>query len=274
MRHAGLGIIIFFLTILVGCASLNNSRQVASDYQNLLAEQIRAHNNSGFITPFRQVIDDFATFKRQLYLIIKEKYANQFSRIEFGQIEVVLAGVPLEGKNKPALAVDVFRQFQGQWRGEWIQNRQSTIYDQIWFTPYELDGGLIAQKVIIREWDGHHQKPFNAIAAINTYNPANNRILGAVDVHKSARKSAYAPHLGFYIDSHTFIWIGCIAADSNTPSYSFYFEKISTIDQVNHYRIRGVGFNWNRKSKKITNPNWCEGHYVQIGTPSSLSTGN
>jgi len=258
----------------MGCASFSSTSEVDLDYQILLAEQIRAHHNAGFNTPFRQVIDDYATFKRQLYLIILDKYASQFRQAEFKQIEIILAGLTPERKNEPALGVNVFQRFQGQWRGEWIQNRQRTFYDQIWFTPYEIDGGLIAQKVIIRQWDDRQQKPIKAIAAINTYNPTNNMILGAVDVQKSERKSTYAPHLGFRIDPHTFIWIGCIGGSSNTPSYSFYFEKISTIDQINHYRIRCVGFNWNRKSKKIVNLNWREGHYVQVGSVPSSSAGS
>ncbi len=178
-----------------------------------------------------------------------------------------------ETKKRSDLGTDVFQRFQGQWRGEWIQNRESTIYDQIWFTPYKIDGGLIAQKVIIRKWDARNRKPINEIAAINTYNPKNNLILGAVDVHRSERKSTYAPHLRFRIDPHTFSWIGCIAASSSSPAYSFYFEKVSTIDQVNHYKIRGVGFIWNHKSKKLVNINWREGHYVQVGSATSPSDG-
>ncbi len=258
----------------MGCASFNNTRQVDSDYEILLEEQISAHHKAGFRTPFRQVIDDYAAFKRQLYLLIKEKYASQFRQVEIRQIEIILTGLTPARKNEPALGVNVFQRFQGQWRGEWIQNRQKTIYDQTWSAPYEIEGGFIAQKVIIRRWDDRRQKPIDEVAAINTYNPKNNLILGAVDVQKSERKSTYAPHLGFCIDSHTFIWIGCIAANSGNPSYSFYFEKVSTIDQVNHYEIKCLGFNWNRKSKKIVNPNWREGHYVQVGTLASSSTGN
>ena len=264
MTRDGLLIIFFSLFILIGCASFNVNRQVDSDYRILLEEQIRAHHNAGFNTPFRQVIDDYAAFKSQLYSTIKEKYPSQFRQAEFNQIEIILVGLTPERKKRSDLGTGVFQRFQGQWRGEWIQNRERTIYDQTWFTPYEIDGGLIAQKVIIRKWDDRNKKPINAIAAINTYNPKNNLILGAVDVQGSERKSTYAPHLGFLIDPHTFIWIGCIAASSSNPSYSFYFEKVSTIDQVNHYKIRGVGFNWNRKSKKLANLNWREGHYVQI----------
>jgi len=273
MSHAGLKIIIFSLLTLIGCASFNNTTQVDSDYQILLEEQIRAHHDAGFNTPFRQVIDDYATFKRQLYSKIKEKYLNQFHKDEFNQIEIILVGVAPGRKNRSDPGADVFGRFQGQWRGEWIQNRARTTYDQIWFSPYETDGGLIAQKVIIRKWDERNEKPINEIAAINTYNPKNNWILGAVDVQKSERKGTYAPHLGFRINPQTFIWIGCVAANSSNPSYSFYFEKVSKIDQVNHYRIRGVGFNWNRKSKKIININWREGHYVQVGAEVSASDG-
>jgi len=273
MTHAGLRIIFFLLFLLAGCASFSNTSQIDSDYQILLAEQIRAHHNPGFNSPFRQVINDYGNFKRQLFLIIKEKYADQFHPDEFRQIESILAGVNPERKIKPDLGVNVFQRFQGQWRGEWIQNRQKTIYDQTWFAPYEIEGGLIAQKVIIRQWDGRRQKPIDEIAAINTYNPKTNLILGAVDVQRSERQSTYRPHLGFRIDWHTFIWVGCIAANSGNPSYSVYFEKVSTIDQVNHYKIKCLGFNWNRKSKKIVNPNWREGHYVQVGTLASPSTG-
>ena len=94
-------------------------------------------------------------------------------------------------------------------------------------------------------------------------------ILGAVDIESSERKTTYAPHLGFRVDPSTFIWIGCFATKSKNPSYSFFFEKVSTIDKVKHYNIRGVGFNWNRKLKKMVNINWREGHYVQLRTTVS-----
>ena len=274
MTNYGYPTIIFFLFISIGCASFNSTGQVDSDYNILLKEQIIAHHNAGFNTPFQQVIDDYSTFKRQLYLKIKEKYVNQFRNDEFKQIESMLVGLTPERKNQVALGTGVFQRFQGQWRGEWVQNREKTTYDQIWFSPYEIDGGLIAQKVIIRKWDDRIEKPINEIAAINTYNPKNNLILGAVDVQRAEQKNTYAPHLGFRINPHTFIWIACFVVNSSNPSYSFYFEKVSTIDQVNHYIIRGVGFNWNRKSKQIVNINWREGHYIQLKTEVSPSAGS
>jgi hypothetical protein len=78
MTNYGYPTIIFFLFISIGCASFNSTGQVDSDYNILLKEQIIAHHNAGFNTPFQQVIDDYSTFKRQLYLKIKEKYVNQF----------------------------------------------------------------------------------------------------------------------------------------------------------------------------------------------------
>ncbi|UCD77071.1 MAG: hypothetical protein JSW26_16775 [Desulfobacterales bacterium] len=271
MRHYSIHITFFFLFISIGCASRNNANQVDSDYEILLKEQIQAHRNAGFNPPFQQVIEDYRTFKRQLYSEIKEKYVSQFRKDEFNQIEKILLGLTPKRRNRLDVGADVFHRFQGRWRGKWIQNRKTIVYDQIWFSPYEIEGGLIAQKVIIRQWDDRNEKPANAIAAINTYNPKNNMILGAVDVERSKRKNTHAPHLGFRIDPSTFIWIACFATNSKNPSYSFFFEKVSTIDQVKHYKIRGVGFNWNRKSKKLANINWREGHYVQVRTAASPS---
>lgn len=269
MRPYSLQVIVFFLFIIIGCASFNNTNQVDSDYQILLKEQIQAQHNAGLNTPFQHVLEDYKVFKKQLYFLIKENYISQFREDEFNQIEKILVGSDSKKWNRFDPGGDVFRRFQGQWRGEWIQNRKTTTYDQLWFSAYEIDNGLIAQKVIIRKWDARNEKPFNEIAAVNTYNPKNNMILGAVDVERPERKTAYAPHLGFRIDPSTFIWIACFARNSKNPSYSFFFEKVSTIDQVNHYKIRGVGFNWNRKSKKIVNLNWREGHYVQLRTKLS-----
>lgn len=265
MRHYCLQIITFLPFILSGCAHIDNMNQADSDYKHLLQEQIEAHHNEGFNTVFQHVIEDYTAFKRKLYLKLKETYASKFRKDEANQIEKILAGVTIKRNNQSYVGTDVFQAFQGQWRGDWIQNRQTTAYEQIWLPPYEIDGGLIAQKVIIRQWDNRRKKPSNEIVALNTYNPKNDIILGAVDVEGLERKNTRAPHLGFRIDPYTFIWIACFATKSENPSYSFFFEKVFTIDQVKHYKIRGVGFKWNRKSKKIVNLSWREGHYVQVG---------
>ena len=271
MKASSLQITLLILITFIGYASFDITNQVDSDYKILLKEQIEAHRNPGFNSAFQQVLEDFTLFKRQLYLAIKQKYTNQFREEELTQVEEILAGPTSKGGNQVDFEKDVFRQFKGQWRGKWFQNRKTTTYDQLWFTPYETDSGLIAQKVIIRKWDDRKEKPLNEIAAINTYNPKNNMILGAVDIERSGRKATSAPHLGFRINPSTFIWIACFATKSKNPSYSFFFEKISTIDKVKHYKIRGVGFNWNRKSKKMININWREGHYVQVRTTVSSS---
>jgi len=271
MRHYSLQTNIFFLFIFIGCAFFNNSNQADLDYKILLKEQIKAHQDTGFNTPFQQVLKDYTIFKRQLYSALKEQYVSHFLEDEFNQIEKILLALTPKRMEWDDLGTNVFHRFQGQWRGEWIQNRKTTTYDQLWFSPYKIEAGLIAQKVIIRQWDSRNEKPLDEIAAINTYNPKNNMILGAVAVGRSERKTLYAPHLGFRIDPSTFIWVACFAANSKKPSYSFFFEKVSTIEQAKHYKIRGVGFNWNRKSQKIGNLNWREGHYVQVKTKVSLS---
>ncbi len=80
-----------------------------------------------------------------------------------------------------------------------------------------------------------------------------NRLDGTVDV----------------FDPTNLIWVACFGTDSENPSYSFFFEKVSTIDGINHYKIKGVGFNWNRKLKKIDNINWREGHYIPVKSSES-----
>jgi hypothetical protein len=271
MRRYSLQIITAFLFIFTGCASFNNNTQVDSDYKILLKEQIEAHHKAGFSSPFQQIIEDYKAFKRQLYLAIKEKYVSQFRENEFNQIKKLLIGVTPKRKDQLDVGADVFHLFQGHWRGTWFQNWETTTYDQTWFSPYKINGGLVAQKVIIRKWDNRNEKPTNEIVAINTYNPQNHKILGAVDVEGPERKKAYAPHLGFRIDPSTLIWVACFGTDTENPSYSFLYEKVSTIDHVKHYKIRGVGFNWNRKSKKLVNINWREGHYVQVRPRVSTS---
>lgn len=273
MKNCRLQIIIFISVTFIGCGSFNITKHADSDYKILLKEQIEVHRHAGFNSAFQQVLEDYKLFKRQLYFAIKEKYSSQFREEELNQVEEILVGRTPKSKirNLLELETDVFQGFQGRWRGKWIQNRKTTAYDQLWFPPYETDDGIIAQKVIIRKWDDRNEKPLNEIAAINTYNPKSNMILGAVDIESSERKTTHAPHLGFRISPSTFIWIACFATKSKNPSYSFFFEKVSTIGGIKHYKIRGVGFNWNRKSKKMANINWREGHYVQIKNMVSSS---
>ena len=116
--------------------------------------------HAGFNTPFQQVLEDYTTFKRQLYSELKEKYISQFSENEFNQIEKILVGLTPKRVDWEDLGTNVFHRFQGQWRGEWIQNRKTTTYDQLWLSPYETEAGLIAQKVIIRHWDSRRVRVF------------------------------------------------------------------------------------------------------------------
>ena len=269
MRSHGPQITIVFVLILAGCASFNTTNQEDLDYKILLEEQIEVQFNPVSNIRFRHVVEDYKAFKKQLYSAIKEKYNDQFREDEFCQIQKLLLGVRSDRRNKLDGTVDVFHRFKGHWRGEWFQNGKMTTYDQTWYSPYKINDGLIAQKVIIRRWDNRNEKPADETVAINTYNRKNGMIFGAVGVEQPARKKSFAPHLGFYIDPTNLIWIGCIGTNSENPSYSFLFEKISTIDGIKHYKIKCVSFNWNRKLKKLEDINWREGHYIPVKSRKS-----
>jgi hypothetical protein len=263
-RYRLQAVISIFFVMFTGCAFISNSNQVDSDYKILLNEQIEIQDNEGLNVPYQQAMEDFQAFKELLYSAIEKKYADQFREDELNQIKQLLTEEISPQKYQSDVGTAIFQRFQGSWRGQWYQNRRSTTYDHSWSPPYIINGGLVAQKVIIRKWDNRNEKPASEIVAINSYNPENQMILGAVDVAGPDRKNTLAPHLGFYIDPSSLIWIACFGNDSENPSYSFFFEKIYIIDQVNHYRIRGVGFNWNRRSNRLININWQEGHYVQV----------
>jgi hypothetical protein len=262
-RYRLQAVISIFFVMFTGCAFFNNTNQVDSDYKFLLKEQVTQHK-AGLKVPYRQVMQDFQAFKELLYSAIKERYADQFREDELNQITQLLTKEIPAKQYQSDLSNTIFQRFAGSWRGNWFQNGRTTAYDNFWSSPYVINGGLVAQKVIIRKWDSRNEKPANEIAAVNSYSPKNQMILGAVDVARLDRKSTHAPHLGFYIDPSTLTWIACFANDSDNPLYSFFFEKVYNIDHINHYRVRGVGFNWNRRSKRLTNINWQEGHYIQI----------
>ncbi len=269
MRKYGPQIAIVFLFIFAGCTSFNTTDQEDLDYKILLEEQIEVQFNAASNTRFQQILEDYKAFKKQLYSAIRDRYNDQFREDEFYQIQKLLLGVRSERRNRLDRTVDVFHRFKGHWRGDWFQNGKMTTYVQTWFSPYKINDGLIAQKVIIRRWDNRNEEPTDEKVAINTYNQKNDMILGAVGVEQPGRKKTYAPHVGFYIDPTNLIWVACFGTDSENPSYSFFFEKVSTIDGINHYKIKGVGFNWNRKLKKIDNINWREGHYIPVKSSES-----
>ena len=272
MRGHFTQIAIVFLLIVAGCATFNATNQEDLDYKILLQEQIDVQINAASDIRFQQIIKDYNTFKKQLYSAIRNKYNDQFREDEVYQIQRLLLGVESDRRNQSVGTVDVFQSFQGHWRGEWFQNGEMTTYDQIWFSPYKINDDLIAQKVIIRRWDNRNEKPAKETVAINTYNQKNDMIFGAVGVEQPWRNKSYAPHLGFYIDPTKIIWVGCFGTDLENPSYSFFFENVSAIDGIKHYKIKGVSFNWNRKLKTISNINWREGHYIPVKSNEDIRT--
>mgnify|MGYP000131157983 CR=1 FL=1 len=263
--------LVLFPAILWGCIFHKKNQQADSDYKILVQEQIKAQHHEGLIPPFRQVIEDFQEFKRQLYLAIKDKYVRRFHKDELNKIKKLLTGSTPDNKYPPDAGTAILNRFCGHWTGQWFQNGEMSRYDHIWSQPYAIGDGFVAQKVIIRKFSKRHQRYINNKIAINSYNPKNRLFLGGVDVKRPERKGAYAPHWGFLIDSSTLAWIACFGNGLENPSYSFFYEKITSIDQVNYYKVRGVGFKWDRGSKRIVNINWREGHYVQLEPIASPS---
>lgn len=271
MRYRIQVILVLFPAILWGCNFHKKNQQADSDFKILEQEQIEAQHHEGLIPPFRQVIKDFQEFKTKLYSAIKEKYVSRFRKYEIDKIKKLLTGSTPDNKYPSDAGMAILSRFCGQWTGQWFQNGEMSRYDQIWSQPYAIGDSFVAQKVIIRKYSKRRQKYINDKVAINSYNPKNHLFLGGVDVKRPERKGAYAPHLGFLIDSSTLVWIACFGSGLENPSYSFFYEKITPIDQVNHYIVRGVGFKWDRRSKRIVNINWREGHYVQVGPMASPS---
>jgi hypothetical protein len=166
-RYRLQAVISIFFVMFTGCAFFNNTNQVDSDYKFLLKEQVTQHK-AGLKVPYRQVMQDFQAFKELLYSAIKKRYADQFREDELNQITQLLTKEIPAKQYQSDLSNTIFQRFAGSWRGNWFQNGRTTAYDNFWSPPYVINGGLVAQKVIIRKWDNRNEKPANEIAAVNS----------------------------------------------------------------------------------------------------------
>lgn len=195
-----------------------------------------------------------------------KKFPEVFSDSEVSLITNKLDQGRPNSQTKNDLGTPVFHRFHGHWRGVWRQDGKDQIYDHDWFPPETLQGNnsdLIIQPVTMGAWDQFKKIRKKTTIAINGYNKLSGVILGAVGV---IGNKSEAPHAGYYIDQNHLLWVASFATEqTERPYYSIYFERIQE-NKTREYLIDGVGFHWNRKTKKIELPHFKKGRYEMISS--------
>lgn len=246
-----------FIILFLGSCSLILKDKIERDYSVLKTEQLRAHENRS--KNFDFTLKEVRKIKPLLLKIIKEKYSDNFSSKEHQLIEVAFTEDLF--KDSEDLGSPVFHNFHGNWLGVWKEGKKVKYYHHTWYKPVK-ENNIIIQKVIIGDWDRKKKKRINEIAAINSYNQASGRIFGAVDINRKTYDQSQAPHIGFYINPYTLIWIARFTDEEN-PYYSLYYEKIDPMKKPIEYKIKGIGFHWNSLNQKIFLHHWKEGKYLK-----------
>lgn len=237
--------------------STSEKRNIHKEYNDLVKQQVLAHE--GKDQDFNKLISEFSHIHPKLVLIL-DKY---FQVNESKKIKTAFENLKVNNKkiHNTDHGTPVFHKFHGHWNGIWSQFDTHNHYDHDWFPPEKIKT-LVFQKVIIGEWNKRLNMRINEVPAINTYNIKTGLVLGGVDYDKNSNKT-HAPHLGFYVDEHTLIWLARFT-NKKISYYSLYFEKIEDNKSNKEYKIRGIGFYWDSKLKKIIQPHYKSGNYQQV----------
>ena len=190
-------------------------------------------------------------------LVDLEEIRTKLSNDKIKNVEKSLSGGRNGYSQKKALnelenGAQVFTAFEGKWYGEWNQNNRTSYWEHHWQST-ELNESVsshLLQPVLIKS------ETNKKTIAINSFSIQTGVIIGAVGFNGKNEKR---PCIGFYIDSRTIIWISLEKTGHRRPNYSFFYEWLDT--KSDDYHIKGIGFSWDRKKRKITNVTNSSGIY-------------
>ena len=167
---------------------------------------------------------------------------------------------------------DVFKAFEGRWRGTWVgrgvQNGRvqgggigsgDRVYDHDWQrTEAAGDAGdnLQVQPVEMGEYasDAPARQPGQGTqshapqGAINAVDTDTGRITGGVGIHDGG--GANQPCAGYFVDANTLLWVSHENGGQG-DLFTVFFEH-GTRDEPSKYLIMGVQFRWDGSAVTIT----------------------
>jgi len=151
----------------------------------------------------------------------------------------------------------LFESFHGQWEGKWHQDDDELDVFHHWHSPENLSkyDNIIVQAVFMG-------KPVIGKArtvAINSLSKTSGIILGAVGIKEGL---VQRPHIGFYVDSNTLIWIALERSFGEEREYSLFYEWV--FNNGTDYHIEGFDFFWNRHEKTLTLNRHKYGRYKRV----------
>ena len=177
---------------------------------------------------------------------------------------------PTKSKGKK----DAFDAFEGKWRGHWYAGwgcatpKQAVCQDHQWDKTV-VKGDLALQPVVMGsdsrslgiegksclDLEPDATKPFRDRDnfGINAINFKTGVILGSVDLRTAADDDGVwgaRPHVGFWVDKNTLIWVAEESREKDTSYYSVFWEKGENgPGNVPVYTIIGFQFSWHRANK-------------------------
>lgn len=162
-----------------------------------------------------------------------------------------------KAKSASAAGEKIFAAFTGHWRGTWSQDGNTTEYDHAWDSPRDVSRDMAVQIVSIGRWDSVTAKRLDPELGINTFDRKTGIIVGAVGYKDGV---ALRPHVGFYVDPQTLIWMAYEGESNGEPQYSLFLEH------VDHdvYTVRGVGLSYNPISHEFTVTHEARGKYGKV----------
>lgn len=142
-----------------------------------------------------------------------------------------------------------FNNFSGKYVGSWHQHKSNNSEESSdWYADWSrvnIEERFYHQPVVIRK--KIKQLEFETgMDGINSYDTQSGVILGNV----CASKNQDRPHLGYFVDENTLIWL----AKEPDGNYGLFYEtKINGV-----YRVRGLYFGVDANSNNLTfcHPNW------------------
>jgi len=152
----------------------------------------------------------------------------------------------------------IYASFKGKWRGSWHQNGTSR-YRHHWHTPESVDGvdNIWVQAVVMWPIQNDNSLGKERFLAINSVSKLSGTLLGAVGIKGNQSER---PHIGFYINSKTLIWVAQEGMEGpHKPRYSIFYEWLTS--NCDQYLIKGIGFNWSRSTQKLDSIHYKWGEY-------------
>jgi hypothetical protein len=163
---------------------------------------------------------------------------------------------------------DVFAAFAGTWTGLWHsvgfdepwQARAGERYDHRW-SPTLRAGALELQPVVMGLHDPDAPEgtfaPVHQTEALNAVERASGRLLGAVGIDAATGRAA-RPHVGYFIEATTLVWV---AREGAGALYSCFYEQR---EAPARYAIAGVQLVWDDATRRATPARRMRGAYLSI----------